>query len=64
MLCEGEIIQSLIGKLSSTDPPDKSTKLGLEGQANSALRFLSESTSARVLSYGTTTAKALQSKTS
>ena len=53
LLCEGRIIQSRIGKLRSTDPPDKLkvfTKLVLEGQINSALRFLSESTSGGVLS--------------
>ena len=53
LLREGRIIQSRIGKLRSTDPPDKSkvfTKLVLEGQINSALRFLSESTSGGVLS--------------
>ena len=52
LLREGRIIQSRIGKLRSTDPPDKSkvfTKLVLEGQVNSALRFLSESTSGGVL---------------
>ena len=52
LLREGRIIQSRIGKLRSTDPPDKSkvfTKLVLEGQINSALRFLSESTSGGVL---------------
>ena len=52
LLREGRIIQSRIGKLRSTDPPDKSklfTKLVLEGQINSALRFLSESSSGGVL---------------
>ena len=52
LLREGRIIQSRIGKLRSTDQPDKSkvfTKLVLEGQINSALRFLSESTSGGVL---------------
>ena len=52
LLREGRIIQSRIGKLRSTDPPDKPklfTKLVLEGQINSALRFLSESTSGGVL---------------
>ena len=52
LLCEGRIIQSRIGKLRSTDPPDKFklfTKLLLEGQTNSALRLLSESTSGGVL---------------
>ncbi|PFX34443.1 hypothetical protein AWC38_SpisGene690 [Stylophora pistillata] len=52
LLREGRIIRSRIGKLRSIDPPDKSkvfTKLVLEGQINSALRFLSESTSGGVL---------------
>ena len=52
LFCEGRIIQSRIGKLRSPDPPDKFkvfTKLLLEGQINSALRFLSESTSGGVL---------------
>ena len=52
LLREGRIIQSRIGKLRSSDPPDKSkvfAKLVLEGQINSALRFLSESTSGGVL---------------
>ena len=52
LLREGRIIQSRIGKLRSADPPDKSkvfTKLVLEGQINSALRFLSESSSGGVL---------------
>lgn len=52
LLREGGIIQSRIGKLRSTDPPDRSkvfTKLVLEDQINSALRFLSESTSGGVL---------------
>ncbi|PFX13573.1 hypothetical protein AWC38_SpisGene22326, partial [Stylophora pistillata] len=52
LLREGRIIQSRIGKLRSTDPPDKSKvfpKLVLEGQINSALRSLSLSTSGSVL---------------
>ena len=52
LLREGRIIQSRIGKFRSSDPPDKSkvfAKLVLEGQINSALRFLSESTSGGVL---------------
>ena len=52
LLRVGRIIQSRIGKLRSSDPPDKSkvfAKLLLEGQINSALRFLSESTSGGVL---------------
>ena len=52
LLREGRIIQSRIGKLRSTDPPDKLKvfiKLLLEGQIISALCFLSESTSGGVL---------------
>jgi len=52
LLREGQIIQGGIGKLRSTDPPDKSkvfTKLVLEGQMKSALCFVSESTSGGVL---------------
>ena len=48
LLHKGQIIQSLIENLRSTDLPDKSkmsTKLMLEGQIYSALRFLSVSTS-------------------
>ena len=42
---EGRILQGRIGKLKTSDPPEKSkvfAKLVLEGQINSALRFLSE----------------------
>ena len=52
LLREGRIIQGGIGKLKASDPPDRSkvfAKLVLEGQINSALRFLSETTSGGVL---------------
>ena len=52
VLREGRIIQGRIGKLKASDPPDRSkvfAKLVLEGQINSALRFLSETTSGGVL---------------
>lgn len=52
LLREGRIIQGRIGKLKRSDPPDRSkvfAKLVLEGQINSALRFLSESSSGGVL---------------
>ena len=45
--------QGRIGKLKASEPPDRSNvfaKLVLEGQINSALRFLSETTSGGVLS--------------
>ena len=53
LLCEGRMIQGRIGKLKASEPPDRSkvsAKLVLEGQINSALRFLSEATSGGVLS--------------
>ncbi|XP_074616679.1 uncharacterized protein LOC141876075 [Acropora palmata] len=53
LLREGIIIQGRIGKLKASEPPDRSkvfAKLVLEGQINSALRFLSETTSGGVLS--------------
>ena len=53
LLREGRIIQGRIGKLKASEPPDRSkvfAKLVLEGQINSALRFLSETTSGGVLS--------------
>ena len=52
LLREGRIIQGRIEKLKRSDPPDRSkvfAKLVLEGQINSALRFLSESSSGGVL---------------
>ena len=52
LIREGRIIQGRIGKLKSSGPPDKSkvfAKLVLEGQINSALRFLSETSSGGVL---------------
>ena len=52
LLREGRIIQGRIGKLKASEPPDRSkvfAKLVLEGQINSALRFLSETTSGGVL---------------
>ena len=53
LLREGRIIQGRIGKRKASEPPDRSkvfVKLVLEGQINSALRFLSETTSGGVLS--------------
>ena len=52
LLREGRIIQVRIGKLKASEPPDRLkvfAKLLLEGQINSALRFLSETTSCGVL---------------
>lgn len=49
---EGRILQGRIGKLRTSDPPEKSkvfAKLVLEGQINSALRFLSETSTGGVL---------------
>ena len=53
LLREGRIIQSRIGKLKASESPDRSkvfAKLVLEGQINSALRFLSETSSGGVVS--------------
>ena len=52
LLREGRIIQGRIGKLKSSDPPNRAkvfAKLVMEGQINSALRFLSESSSGGIL---------------
>ncbi|CAB4027742.1 Hypothetical predicted protein, partial [Paramuricea clavata] len=52
LLREGRIIQSRIGKFKGSNHPDKAkvfAKLVLEGQINSALRFLSETTDGGVL---------------
>ena len=49
---EGRILQRRIGKLRTSDPPEKSkvfAKLVLEGQINSALSFLSETSTGGVL---------------
>ena len=57
---EGKIIQGRIGKLKASDPPDKSkvyANLVLEGQINSALRFLNERTSGGVLALTDEAAK-------
>ena len=51
-LPEGGILQGRIGKLKTSDPPEKSkgfAKLGLEGQINSALCFLSETSTRGML---------------
>ena len=50
---EGRVIQRRIGEYKGTGPPNRSkvfAKLIMEGQINSALRFLNESTSGGVLS--------------
>ena len=52
LLREGRILQGSIGNLKTSDPPEKSkvfAKLVLEGQINSALRFLSETSTGDVL---------------
>lgn len=52
LLREGRIIQGRIGKRKTSDPPDRSkvfAKLVMEGQINSALRFLNETLSGGVL---------------
>ena len=52
LLREGRILQGRIGKLKTSDPPEKSkvfAKLVLEGQINSALGFLSETSTGGVL---------------
>ena len=52
LLREGRIIQVRIGKLKTSEPPDRFkvfAKLVLEGQINSALRFLTKTTSGGVL---------------
>ena len=49
---EGRMLQGRIGKLKTFDQPEKSkifAKLVLEGQINSALRFLSETSTGGVL---------------
>ncbi|CAB4003346.1 Hypothetical predicted protein [Paramuricea clavata] len=52
LIREGRIIQSRIGKFKGSNHPDKAkvfAKLVLEGQINSALRFLSETSNGGVL---------------
>ena len=52
MLREGRMFQGRIGKLKTFDQPEKFkifAKLVLEGQINSALRFLSETSTGGVL---------------
>ena len=52
LLREGRMLQGRIGKLKAFDQPEKSkifAKLVLEGQINSALRFLSETSTGGVL---------------
>ena len=52
LLREGRILQGRIGKRKTSDPPEKSkvfANLVLEGQINSALRFLSETSTGGVL---------------
>ena len=52
MLREGRILQRRIGKLETSDPPEKSkvfAKIVLEGHINSALRFLGETSTGGVL---------------
>ena len=52
LLREGRIIQGRIGKLKASEPPDRCKvfgKLVLEGLIQSALRFLSETTSGGML---------------
>ena len=52
LLREGRIPEGRIGKIKTHDWPEKSkvfTKLVLEGQINSALRFLSETSTGGVL---------------
>ncbi|CAB4007611.1 Hypothetical predicted protein, partial [Paramuricea clavata] len=52
LIREGRIIQSRIGKFKGSNHPDKAkvfAKLVLEGQINSALRFLSETSNGVVL---------------
>ena len=52
LLREGRMLQGRIGKLKTFDQPEKSkifAKLVLEGQINSALRFLSETSTGGVL---------------
>ena len=49
---EGRILQGRVGKLRTSDPPEKSkvfAKLVLEGEINSALRFLSETSTGGML---------------